>query len=216
MIEVIDRVPTYPGRVKLTREDGTVEYVTIERADEPTVIGTPINKVLFDSIKEAIPTTPEDIGALASDGNAVSATKLVTSRTIRTNLASTSSASFNGTANIKPGVTGTLPISNGGTGNTIGAASALGSDTIKIVTTSVTTSEIPAGSYLSSQSVTATAVEGYTLLWPLNVQSNSSYTLVYALWKNETADKYGFSLRNLSDKAVTPTLSIRGLYVKTS
>ena len=46
------------------------------------------------------------------------AAKLTTARMIRTNLASTSAASFNGTANITPGVTGTLPIANGGTGGT--------------------------------------------------------------------------------------------------
>ena len=51
-------------------------------------------------------------------GNAATATKLVTARTIRTNLASTSAASFDGSANITPGVTGTLPIANGGTGAT--------------------------------------------------------------------------------------------------
>ncbi len=55
-------------------------------------------------------------------GNAATATKLQTARTIRTNLASTSTASFDGTANVTPGVTGTLPITNGGTGNTTGNA----------------------------------------------------------------------------------------------
>ena len=55
-------------------------------------------------------------------GNATSATKLATSRTIRTNLASTSTASFDGTNNITPGVTGVLPVANGGTGNTTGSA----------------------------------------------------------------------------------------------
>lgn len=50
------------------------------------------------------------------------ADKLTTARTIRTNLASTSAASFNGTANITPGVTGTLPIANGGTGATTALA----------------------------------------------------------------------------------------------
>ncbi len=44
--------------------------------------------------------------------------RLYTARTIRTNLASTSTASFDGTADITPGVTGTLPIANGGTGAT--------------------------------------------------------------------------------------------------
>lgn len=45
-----------------------------------------------------------------------SAATLTTGRTIQTNLASTSSATFNGSANITPGVTGTLPVANGGTG----------------------------------------------------------------------------------------------------
>lgn len=54
MIEVKDRVPTYPGRVKLTKTNGASEYVTLERADAPTQEGTPINKALFDSIKTDI------------------------------------------------------------------------------------------------------------------------------------------------------------------
>ena len=53
------------------------------------------------------------------------ARRLYTARTIRTNLASTSTASFDGTANITPGVTGTLPIARGGTGATT-ATQALG------------------------------------------------------------------------------------------
>ena len=55
-------------------------------------------------------------------GNATTATKLATARTIRTNLASTSAASFDGSGNITPGVTGTLPIANGGTGATTASA----------------------------------------------------------------------------------------------
>lgn len=55
-------------------------------------------------------------GALS--GNATTATKLATARTIQTNLASTTSASFDGSTNIIPGVTGILGISNGGTGVT--------------------------------------------------------------------------------------------------
>lgn len=55
-------------------------------------------------------------------GNASTASTLATARTIRTNLGSTSTASFNGSANITPGVTGTLPIANGGTGATSAAA----------------------------------------------------------------------------------------------
>lgn len=66
--------------------------------------------------------TAADVGALASGDTAAAAAKLATARTIRTNLASTSAVSFNGTANITPGVTGTLPIAHGGTGATTAAA----------------------------------------------------------------------------------------------
>lgn len=51
-------------------------------------------------------------------GQSNTAQKLETARTIRTNLASTATASFDGSANVTPGVTGTLPIANGGTGAT--------------------------------------------------------------------------------------------------
>lgn len=53
-----------------------------------------------------------------SDAYHPNADTLTTARTIQTNLASTSAASFNGSANITPGVTGTLPVANGGTGAT--------------------------------------------------------------------------------------------------
>ena len=56
-------------------------------------------------------------------GKADAADKLSTARSIRINLASTSSANFNGTEDITPGVNGTLPIANGGT-NATDAASA--------------------------------------------------------------------------------------------
>lgn len=69
-----------------------------------------------------------NLGAAASGANTDitsitgSAATLTTARTVQTNLASTSSASFDGSANITPGVTGTLPITNGGTGATTAAA----------------------------------------------------------------------------------------------
>lgn len=55
-------------------------------------------------------------------GNANTATKLATARTITANLASSTAGSFDGSANITVGVTGTLPIANGGTGATTAAA----------------------------------------------------------------------------------------------
>jgi hypothetical protein len=58
----------------------------------------------------------------ALSGNASTATTLQTARNIQTNLGSTSASSFNGSADIAPGVTGTLAIGNGGTGATTAAA----------------------------------------------------------------------------------------------
>lgn len=67
--------------------------------------------------------TPTDGNiAITSVSNATSATKLATARTFQTNLASTSTASFDGSANVTPGVTGILTIANGGTGATTKAA----------------------------------------------------------------------------------------------
>ena len=59
-----------------------------------------------------------------NEGLAAAATKLATARTFRTSLASTTAASFDGTANCTPGVTGILPKANGGTGNNEGLAAA--------------------------------------------------------------------------------------------
>ena len=53
MIEVKDRFPRKPNRIKITPEDGSAPfYATWERADNPLEEGTPINKFLFDSIEE--------------------------------------------------------------------------------------------------------------------------------------------------------------------
>ena len=49
-------------------------------------------------------------------GNSATASKLLTPRTIRTNLSSLDYASFDGSENVTPGITGTLAIGNGGTG----------------------------------------------------------------------------------------------------
>ena len=59
-----------------------------------------------------------NVGVAKWLGNANTATKLATARTITANLASGTAGSFDGSANITVGVTGTLPIANGGTGLT--------------------------------------------------------------------------------------------------
>ena len=78
-------------------------------------------KVTFSSNNKPFATVTYD-GVAKWLGNANTATKLATARTITANLASSTAGSFDGSANITVGVTGTLPIANGGTGATTAAA----------------------------------------------------------------------------------------------
>jgi len=61
MIEVVDRVPTYPGRVVLLPVSGQANTYDLIRADEPIVEGTPINKALFDSINTEMATMMQQV-----------------------------------------------------------------------------------------------------------------------------------------------------------
>lgn len=53
MIEFTDRVPAEgkENRYKITKSDGTSEYVTIERADDANPVGTPLNKSTFETMQ---------------------------------------------------------------------------------------------------------------------------------------------------------------------
>lgn len=49
-----DRKPTKPNRFKITRDDGSTYYVILERADEPTEDGTPLNAEILNAVMEDI------------------------------------------------------------------------------------------------------------------------------------------------------------------
>ena len=49
-LEFKDRVPQKPGRVKITPEDGSIFYATLERADDPIQEGTPLNARNFNEM----------------------------------------------------------------------------------------------------------------------------------------------------------------------
>lgn len=53
-MEFIDRVSAYPGRYIMTTEDGSTSYVILERADEPTTPGTPLNAETFNAMFDDI------------------------------------------------------------------------------------------------------------------------------------------------------------------
>ena len=75
--------------------------------------GTPTN---FDGSENISLNLPKKIKA-DIEGNATTATTLDTARSIQTNLENNSAANFDGSTDIKIGVTGILPTSNGGTGS---------------------------------------------------------------------------------------------------
>lgn len=56
--QVVDRVPTYAGRVKMTPVSGQTNVYDLERADSPITEGTPINAALLntkaDSLVESV------------------------------------------------------------------------------------------------------------------------------------------------------------------
>lgn len=58
MITFTDRIPAEgkENRYKITKSDGSIEYIKLERADDANPIGTPLNKVTFESLqKEVMP-----------------------------------------------------------------------------------------------------------------------------------------------------------------
>jgi hypothetical protein len=56
----VDRQSAYPNRYKVTKADGTIEYITLERADEPTVVGTPLNAETFNKIIDELSSVESD------------------------------------------------------------------------------------------------------------------------------------------------------------
>ena len=101
------------GANKMLFKTANVTALSIDSSQNATFGGT-VNATTFVG---ALTGNASGSSATCS-GLAGSATVLANTRTFRTNLSSTSFANFNGGANVTPGVTGTLPVSYGGTGQT--------------------------------------------------------------------------------------------------
>ena len=118
------------GVMYICSDDSTLNDFSNHLNDKNNPHGVTFNQVAgADVLPTSKGGTGNTNGRAASAASADKATKLATARAIQTNLASTSAASFDGSANATPGVSGVLPIGNGGTGNTNGrAASAASAD----------------------------------------------------------------------------------------
>lgn len=74
MINVKDRLPTIPNRRLITPDSGTPFYATIERADEPEKVGTPVNRSLLMALQgfcanETVFNTDGSISETNGDGD---------------------------------------------------------------------------------------------------------------------------------------------------
>ena len=114
-------VPQEAPATGVTSFNGRTGAVAPQQGDyTPAMVGSvpTSRKVNGKPLSSDISLSADDVGALPSDGTAAAATKLETGRTIRVNLGSETAVNFNGTANVTPGVAGTLPVTHGGTGLT--------------------------------------------------------------------------------------------------
>ena len=75
-----DRVSTYPGRITLTPVTGESNTYDWARADDPTVVGTPLNKATFlpDAVASAIAALTGETINLPSDALSALCTALDT------------------------------------------------------------------------------------------------------------------------------------------
>lgn len=118
------------GALNYIATENTGHYFRIGTNNDVLSIRDDTSKMALISNNKAFATvTHEGVAKWLGNANtattatsANSATKLATARTITANLASSTAGSFDGSANITVGVTGTLPIANGGTGATTAAA----------------------------------------------------------------------------------------------
>ena len=103
-------------------------------------------------------------------GNAATATKLASAKTLQTNLASTSAVGFDGSANKTIGVSGTLPLANGGTGATTAANARTNLGLGAAATYGVTTSATSGSTALITSGAVYSGLSG---------KANSSHTHSY-------------------------------------
>lgn len=105
------------GSYTITEDDTTMYFEPVPIARGGTGANN-ANEALSNLGGAPANHTHEYAGSSTPGGAATSAERLKTARDFTVNLSSTKAASFDGSKNVMPGVSGTLSISNGGTGAT--------------------------------------------------------------------------------------------------
>ena len=203
------------AKILQLRRGTTAQHATFTGAvGEVTVDTDKDTLVVHDGAKAggySLQRSDQKIGSAAA---ADTATQLTNSRSIQVNLASTAAASFNGTANASPGVTGVLPAAYGGTGRTdgkavawvtprtvsltgavVGSASVDGSANVSISTT-MTASGVPTGAIMAFD--LTTPPDGW-LLCDGRAVSRTTYAALFAAIGTRHGSGDGSSTFNLPD-----------------
>lgn len=140
-------------------------------------------------------------------GNASTATQLKTARTIRTNLSSTTAPSFDGTADITPGVTGILPITNGGTGGTTAADARIKLGAVNMVTKTVTLSTSNWSSNTQTVNVTGVTASNTVIVSPA-ADSYRVYCEVGIYCTAQASNKLTFICDSVPSDTITINVAI--------
>ena len=128
--------------------------IVVDAAISNTSTNPVQNKIIYAELakKAAASHNHNYAGSASAGGSANTAVKLATARTLRTKLNSTATASFDGSANVTPGVEGTLPVANGGSGATTLASGAalIGNGTSAIQARAITNNTATSGGIAGS------------------------------------------------------------------
>ena len=117
------------GSTAFVNNSGVVQVATQGTIDHDSLANFVANEHIdWTSNVESTTIHADNIPTLNQNTTGAAAT-LTNARDFRTNLGSTSAVSFDGSANVSPGVSGTLAVGNGGTGNTDGNATGLTAST---------------------------------------------------------------------------------------
>lgn len=190
----------YVKRIRTVDGDLQIDYKSLANLPDLTPNGLGMAPVKHthnaDDINGVIPI--EKGGTGNETGNAISATKLETARNLSVNLASGDSISFDGTEDKQLGVSGILPIANGGTEK--GTRAEAIENLISAGYTSDANTALSVGTYSTNVETTNIPFQTYGTLftykpnqdWIVQIwaSTNSTETCLY-LRKKTNSDEFG-------------------------
>lgn len=117
---IVDRQSAKPNRFKVTTDDGSSYYVTLERADEPTVEGTPLNAATLNPLFEMAEEAHTNANA-AKNSASTAQTTADQAKSAAATAQTTADEAKTAAATAQTAANATVPMTRGGTGASSGA-----------------------------------------------------------------------------------------------